>query len=94
MPEAAKREQLSEYLASSRSVQRTMIWVGVAGLALAIALLIGGASGRVVFGVIAIDAIVVGASMWITHGHIEDFSRQLAALDRAGSRGRADAHGG
>ena len=82
MADAAKQQQLSEHLASSRAVQRTMIWAGVVGLGLAIALLIGGAPGRVVFGVLAIDAIVVGASVWITHGHIEDFRRQLAALER------------
>lgn len=86
MPDAAKREQLSEYLASSRAVQRTMIWVGLVGVGLAIALLIGGAAGRIVVGVLAIDAIVVGASVWITHGHIEDFRRQLSALDRTARR--------
>jgi hypothetical protein len=82
MADAAKREQLSAYLASSRAVQRTMIWVGLVGVGLALALAIGGAAGRIVFGILAIDAIVVGASVWITHGHIEDFRRQLAAIER------------
>ena len=86
MADAAKRQQLVDYLESSRRVQRTMIWAGVVVLALAIVLGIGGAGGRVVFGLLAIDAIVVGASVWITHGHIEDFRRQLSVLDgrRAG----------
>ena len=87
MPDAAKREQLSEYLASSRAVQRTMIWVGLVGVGLAIALLIGGAAGRIVVGVLANDAIVVGASVWITHGHIQDFERQLFEIEQRRRRG-------
>ena len=86
MADTARRDQLSEYLASSRAVQRTMIWVGLVGLGLALALGLGGAAGRVVFGILAIDAIVVGASVWITHGHIEDFRHQLEALERGGRR--------
>jgi len=77
-----RRDDLTRWMASSRALQRRMRWVGLGGVVLAIALQVGGAGGRAVVGVIALAAIVVGTSLWITHGHIEDFRRQLRELER------------
>jgi hypothetical protein len=82
--EAAKtrRESLTEYVKNSRSVQRSMRWIGLVGLGLALCLLLGGAGRSIAVGVAALVAIVVGAGLWITQGHIADFEQQLRKLDR------------
>ncbi len=86
MDAPTRRETLAEFLASSRAVQRTMWWIGAIGLGIALCLWLGGAGGRAFVAVGALAAIVSGAGLWITQGHIADFEQQLRDLDRRTGR--------
>jgi hypothetical protein len=81
MDVASKKETLGGYLTSSRAVQRTMSWIGAIGIGLGLCFWVGGA-GWFGLAVAALAAIVGGAGVWITQGHIADFEQQLRDLDR------------
>ncbi len=81
MPDlATRRAVLSGYLARSRRVRRIFGRLGQGGIAITVALGFGGAGGGAVVAALGLTAIVAGSGVWITHGHIADFERQLAAL--------------
>jgi len=81
----ATEAQLREYLRNSRSVQRAMWWILGIGLALTLLVLLAPLPRMAAFALFVITVVVAGAGLWITHGHIEDFEKQLRAQNRTPS---------
>jgi hypothetical protein len=77
---AANRAELTQWVASSRAVQRGLRWLLTLGLGLAfLVLLLGGGGGAFVV-IAGLSAAIAGIGFWITHGHIADFENQLRTL--------------
>ncbi len=74
---ATPREELERHVTRSRAVRRTVVRGAMAIAAVALLLLLAGAATRWWLGVALLAAIVGGSGIWITHGHIADFERQL-----------------
>jgi hypothetical protein len=86
-PRPGEREQLLGYVARSRRVQGRLRRIGIAGVAIVIALVISPLDGAVALAGAATVAIVVGVGYWITSGHIREWDERLREIDRARPRG-------
>jgi hypothetical protein len=82
-PRETRRLDLVGHIDKSRAVQRRAIRVAAAVAALAIVLRFAGVGTAIALAVAAVAAIIGGAGVWITQGHIADFQRQLRDLTRA-----------
>lgn len=77
-----RRSTLQGYLARSRAFQRRMARAGLVAVAVAFALLVGGAGTTVFWTVLGLSLLVAGCGVWITQSHIADFEHQLRELER------------
>jgi len=82
-----EREQLLGYTAKSRRVQGHLRKIGIAGIAIVIALIVSPLDGTVALAGAAMVAIVVGVGYWITSGHIREWNDRLREIERARPRG-------
>ena len=80
-----KREELTRYLEGSRSMQRIMAGIGLAGVLTSFVLL-GLRGGSWFIAALALTVLIAGCGLWITQGHIADFRQRLDELDSGSSR--------
>jgi hypothetical protein len=78
-----ERERLAGYVARSRRVQGRLRRVGIAGVAVVIALIISPLDGTIVLASAATLGIVVGVGFWITSGHIREWNERLREIERS-----------
>lgn len=81
-----RRNDLLAHIDKSRAVQHRVVRIAAVVGALALVLMVAGAGTAVALGLAALAAIVGGAGVWITQGHITDFQRQLHDLARKQQR--------
>jgi hypothetical protein len=85
-PRPGEREQLLGYVARSRRVQGRLRNIGIAGIAVVLALVISPLDGTVALASAATVAIVVGVGFWITSGHIREWNERLREIERSRPR--------
>jgi len=78
--EDRKRARLEAYIASSERSRRITRILGAALVATAGILHVAGDSGLAA-GALMLGLFIAATGMWISGGHIQDFRRQLRALD-------------
>jgi hypothetical protein len=78
--EDRKRARLEAYIARSERTRRITFLLGAASAATAGIFQLAGESGMA-GGALMLGLFIAATGMWISGGHIQDFQRQLRALD-------------